>query len=173
MYILLVMMSIFGLVNNVTEVFKVQGAFYEIGVLLLSPNMLDKYYEKKNITEAQRNAQKGTFNVEKVKFSYPTKQDVQVLKGIDLDVQNNQIVALVGHSGCGKSSIISLIERFYDPVDGKLLFNDDDLQNLDMCWYHQQRLAIVQQEPALFSTNIRDNILYGFDRSNMTDEQVD
>lgn len=110
--------------------------------------------------------------IKSVEFNYPTKADVPVLKGIDLNVDNNQIVALVGHSGSGKSSIICLIERFYDPKSGQLLFNGDDLQNLDMCWYHQQKLAIVQQEPALFSTTIKENILYGFDKQGMTDKQV-
>ena len=71
-----------------------------------------------------------------VKFNYPSKQDVQVLKGVTIDVRTNQIVALVGQSGCGKSSIISLFERFYDPVEGKVLFNGLDLKDLDNEWYH-------------------------------------
>jgi len=75
-------------------------------------------------------------NLENVKFSYPAKADVEVIKGISIDVKKNQIVALVGHSGCGKSSIVSLIERFYDPTDGRLLFAGCDLKDLDNRWYH-------------------------------------
>ena len=60
-----------------------------------------------------------------------------MLKGVTIDVRTNQIVALVGQSGCGKSSIISLLERFYDPVAGKVLFNAIDLQDVDNAWYHQ------------------------------------
>jgi len=56
--------------------------------------------------------------VDNVKFAYPSKKDVPVLKGVEIDIHKNKIVALVGHSGCGKSSIISLVERFYDPADG-------------------------------------------------------
>ena len=72
-----------------------------------------------------------------IKFHYPSKKDVQVLKGVTIDVRTNQIVALVGQSGCGKSSIISLLERFYDPVEGKVLFNGLDLKDVDNEWYHQ------------------------------------
>jgi len=82
-------------------------------------------------------------------------------------------VALVGHSGCGKSSIIALIERFYDPISGQALFNKKDIKEIDTKWYHQTKLAIVQQEPSLFSTSIRDNILYGFDRSEMSDADIE
>ena len=78
-----------------------------------------------------------------IKFHYPSKKDVQVLKGVTIDVRTNQIVALVGQSGCGKSSIISLLERFYDPVEGKVLFNGLDLMDVDNEWYHQTQIAIV------------------------------
>ena len=80
-----------------------------------------------------------------------------------IEVKTNQIVALVGASGCGKSSIISLLERFYDPVEGKVLFNGIDLKDIENEWYHQTQVAIVQQEPILFSGSIEHNILYGVD----------
>ena len=59
-----------------------------------------------------------------------------MLKRINIDVENCQTVALVGASGCGKSSIIALIERFYDPIGGQVLFNKKDIQEIDMRWYH-------------------------------------
>lgn len=64
------------------------------------------------------NADKGVIDIKDIRFNYPTKPDVPVLKRININIQNCQTVALVGHSGCGKSSIIALIERFYDPVEG-------------------------------------------------------
>ena len=64
------------------------------------------------------NADEGVIELKDVAFNYPTKPDVTVLKRINIEVENCQTVALVGHSGCGKSSIIALIERFYDPKAG-------------------------------------------------------
>jgi ABC-type multidrug transport system fused ATPase/permease subunit len=61
---------------------------------------------------------KGEISLRDIKFNYPTKKDVPVLKGVSIDIQKNKVIALVGPSGCGKSSIISMIERFYDPVSG-------------------------------------------------------
>lgn len=80
-----------------------------------------------------------------MKFNYPGKSDVQVLKGVSLSVDNtkNRVVALCGTSGCGKSSIISLIERFYDPSEGEILFNGHNIKELDPKWYHNQ-IGIVQ-----------------------------
>jgi len=105
-----------------------------------------------------------TLEVRDVKFRYPTKPDVQILKGVSFTVSsdNPKVVALCGTSGCGKSSIISLVERFYDPEEGQVLYNGHDIRELDPRWYHQQ-VAIVQQEPILFSGTIRENILYGLD----------
>ena len=79
-----------------------------------------------------------------MKFRYPGKSDVQVLKGVSLKVENekNRVVALCGTSGCGKSSIISLIERFYDPEEGGILFNGRNIKELDPRWYHNN-IAIV------------------------------
>jgi len=106
----------------------------------------------------------GRIELRNVKFSYPGKADVQVLKGVSLSVDNdkNRVIALCGTSGCGKSSIISLIERFYDPSEGEVLFNGRNIKELDPKWYHTQ-VGIVQQEPVLFSGTIAENILYGLD----------
>jgi ABC-type multidrug transport system fused ATPase/permease subunit len=97
----------------------------------------------------------GQIELRNVKFHYPTKPDVQVLNGINLTIDNkkNRVVALCGTSGCGKSSIISMIERFYDPTDGEVLFNDVDIRDLNPRWYHEN-VSIVQQEPILFSGSI-------------------
>jgi len=74
--------------------------------------------------------------VESACFSYPTKPLVPILTNVDLKVPQNNIVALVGASGCGKSTIISMIERFYDPSAGKFSYNKTDLKDLDNIWYH-------------------------------------
>jgi ABC-type multidrug transport system fused ATPase/permease subunit len=69
-------------------------------------------------------------------FAYPTKPDVPIVRGVSVDVKRNHIVALVGASGCGKSSLICLVERWYDPDKGKICYNGEDLKNLDNRWYH-------------------------------------
>lgn len=106
----------------------------------------------------------GRLEFKDVKFRYPGRPDVPILKGVSFNVDNekNRVVALCGTSGCGKSSIISLIERFYDPEEGEILFNGRNVKDLDPKWLHQQ-IAIVQQEPVLFSGTIRENITYGLE----------
>ena len=64
------------------------------------------------------NRVKGELKLRNIEFCYPTKEDVMVLKNISIDIEQNKVIAIVGHSGSGKSSIIALIERFYDPIKG-------------------------------------------------------
>lgn len=115
----------------------------------------------------------GKLEIKNVKFRYPSKDDVQVLKGVSFSVDNekNRVVALCGTSGCGKSSIISLIERFYDPEEGEILFNGRNIKELDPKWYHNN-IAIVQQEPVLFSGSIRENITYGIDLEEKDEDEI-
>mmetsp|Transcript_5364 Transcript_5364/g.6599 ORF Transcript_5364/g.6599 Transcript_5364/m.6599 type:complete len:286 (+) Transcript_5364:133-990(+) len=82
---------------------------------------------------------KGKLELRDVKFHYPSKTEVEVLKGLSVSVDNTQkkVVALCGSSGCGKSSIISLIERFYDPTSGGVYFNEVNIKELDPKWYHE------------------------------------
>lgn len=116
----------------------------------------------------------GGLEFRNVKFEYPSRPEVKVLKGVSFSVDNekNRVVALCGTSGCGKSSIISLIERFYDPVEGEVLFNGRNIKELDPKWLHQQ-IGIVQQEPVLFAGTIRENITYGLELADKTDAQIE
>jgi len=113
----------------------------------------------------------GTIEVKDVKFNYPSKNEVQVLKGVSIQVDQDKkrVVALCGTSGCGKSSIVAMLERFYDPIEGEVLFNGRNIKELDPRWYHKQ-IAIVQQEPVLFSGTIEENIIYGFDVSGLSQD---
>jgi ATP-binding cassette subfamily B (MDR/TAP) protein 1 len=96
------------------------------------------------------------------------------LNDVTIPIPENKVIAFVGASGCGKSSVMKLLERFYDPQSGELLYSDINVKDLDNKWLHQDQLAIVQQEPALFSTTIRANILYGTERAfeGFTQEQI-
>jgi ABC-type multidrug transport system fused ATPase/permease subunit len=95
-----------------------------------------------------------------VSLTYPTRPDTEVLHSISFKVSAGETVALVGPSGSGKSSIISLIERFYEPQEGEILLDGVPINQLDHAEYHR-RVALVAQEPMLYSCSVRDNILYG------------
>ncbi|KAL0937461.1 multidrug resistance protein 3 (p glycoprotein 3) [Colletotrichum truncatum] len=98
-----------------------------------------------------------------VQFSYPLAPDARVLKGISLKIDRGQFVAFVGASGCGKSTMISLLERFYDPVSGSIVIDGSaPLTDISPRSY-RSKLALVQQEPTLFPGTIRENIAAGMD----------
>ncbi|KAF9409367.1 hypothetical protein HW555_011261 [Spodoptera exigua] len=93
-----------------------------------------------------------------------------VLKGVSINVKRGQSVALVGHSGCGKSTIIQLISRFYDVVEGSVSIDGNDVRDLSVRWLRDQ-IGLVGQEPVLFNTTVRENIRYG--RENATNEEIE
>eukprot|EP00257_Ricinus_communis_P022757 XP_015582580.1 ABC transporter B family member 6 [Ricinus communis] len=101
----------------------------------------------------------GSIELKNVDFCYPTRPEVLVLSNFSLKVNGGQTVAVVGVSGSGKSTIISLMERFYDPVAGQVLLDGRDLKLYNLRWL-RSHLGLVQQEPIIFSTTIRENIIY-------------
>jgi len=103
---------------------------------------------------------RGVLQLKDVTFAYPTRSDVLVLDRVSLTIQPGTIVALCGPSGSGKSSIINLIERFYDPQGGMLTVDGVPLAQLDASWWRRQA-ALVAQEPVLFGCSVHDNIVYG------------
>ena len=102
---------------------------------------------------------KGSISFKKVKLSYEGQIN-SALKDISLEIPNGKISALVGPSGSGKSSILNLIPRFYDPDSGSVFIGDQDIRHLTMQSL-RSKIALVNQEPVLFDMSIRDNILYG------------
>ncbi|KAJ6830310.1 ABC transporter B family member 19-like [Iris pallida] len=112
---------------------------------------------------------RGEIELRHVDFSYPSRPDIQIFKDFNLKIRAGHSQALVGASGSGKSSVIALIERFYDPTGGKVMIDGKDIRRLNL---KQLRLKIglVQQEPALFAASIFDNIAYGKD--GVTEEEV-
>ncbi|KAJ2555008.1 hypothetical protein EV175_002398, partial [Coemansia sp. RSA 1933] len=95
-----------------------------------------------------------------IHFTYPSRPDVPILKGFNLEIRPGQKVALVGESGCGKSTMIGLIERFYDPESGDVIIDGTNIKELNIGSL-RQRIGIVTQEPVLFSTSIKQNIQWG------------
>ncbi len=115
-------------------------------------------------------AVRGDVAFEDVRFSYPTRADVPVLRGIDLHVRPGELVAVVGSSGAGKSTLAALLGRLYDPKEGRILIDGVPLSELDPSWLRRQ-IGVVSQEPILFSTTVADNIRYG--RTDATDAEVE
>lgn len=97
-----------------------------------------------------------------VKFSYPTRLEVQVLKGLSFTVRAGEKIALVGPSGSGKSSVMALLERFYDPSEGEIFVNDTPLSALNVHHWRDQ-IGYVGQEPVLFDLTLEENLRYGND----------
>ena len=102
----------------------------------------------------------GEIGLKDVKFSYPTRPDVQAVKGVSLFFRAGETTALVGVLGCGKSTIIFLIERFYDPSSGAIELDHTDIKDLDAKWLRSQ-IGLVSQGPVLFSMSIRENARMG------------
>jgi ATP-binding cassette subfamily B (MDR/TAP) protein 1 len=87
---------------------------------------------------------------------------LQILNGLSLTIKKGQTVALVGESGCGKSTVIQLLQRFYDPLKGAVFVDGHDIKELNIKWL-RQHIAVVSQEPVLFAMSIADNIRLGRD----------
>ncbi|XP_038978077.1 ABC transporter B family member 11-like [Phoenix dactylifera] len=103
---------------------------------------------------------KGNIEFRHVSFRYPTRPDVQIFQDLCLAIHAGKTVALVGESGCGKSTAISLLQRFYDPDSGQILLDGIEIQRFQLRWLRQQ-MGLVSQEPSLFNETIRANIAYG------------
>nr|XP_014435355.1 bile salt export pump isoform X3 [Pelodiscus sinensis] len=114
---------------------------------------------------------KGSIEFINCKFTYPSRPDIQVLNGLSVSVQPSQTLAFVGSSGCGKSTSVQLLERFYDPEKGRVLIDGHDTQKVNI-QFLRSKIGIVSQEPVLFDCSIADNIKYGNNSKEITMEEV-
>ncbi len=112
---------------------------------------------------------RGEVVFEGVGFHYPSRPDHPVLAGVDLTLEPGEVVALVGPSGGGKSTLAALLSRFYDPSPGHIRLDGHDLRDLDAIWLRRQ-IGVVAQEPILFATTIAENVRYG--RPDASDDDV-
>ncbi|OCK82170.1 ABC transporter-like protein [Lepidopterella palustris CBS 459.81] len=117
------------------------------------------------------NSVEGFIEFRDVYFRYPTRPEQPVLRGLNLAVKPGQYVALVGASGCGKSTTIALLERFYDPLAGGIYIDGKEISNLNIKNYRKY-LALVSQEPTLYQGTLRDNILLGADQEEVPEEDI-
>jgi ABC-type multidrug transport system fused ATPase/permease subunit len=116
--------------------------------------------EKELLTGKEKPTITGKVEFKNVRFYYPQRPDVEVLKSINLTAEPNETIALVGTSGAGKSTIASLLLRFFETSEGQLCFDEVDNKNIDID-HLRSKMALVPQEVILFAGTIYDNIAYG------------
>ncbi len=162
-YTLVVAFSLAAVSDVWADFMKASGAGARIFELLdrLSPM---------TSTEVRPEIARGAVTFEDVSFRYPARPEAQVLSHVTLALSPGEVVALVGSSGSGKSTIAALLARLYDPESGRVLLDGRDLKELDPNWLRQQ-VGAVAQEPLLFSRSIADNIRYA--RPEATDAEVE
>ena len=163
LYALFIGGSIGGLASVYAQLQKAIGATETIFGLMEEP--LEMPVEHQDVDPVEI----GTLAFKDVRFSYPTRSDVQVLRGIDFELPKGQTMALVGRSGSGKSTIASLLMRFYTIEEGTFTANGKDVSTLDLAAWRNQ-LALVPQDVLLFGGSIRENIAYG--NTSASEEQI-
>jgi ATP-binding cassette subfamily B (MDR/TAP) protein 1 len=117
-------------------------------------------FEENNRSKLEVENIKGKIEFKNVYFSYPTKPDQLILKDLSFTINPGQNIGLVGLSGSGKSTIINLIERFYDVNQGEILIDDKNIKEYNL-YQLRKKIGLVSQEPAIFKRNVYENILYG------------
>ncbi|KAJ2875388.1 hypothetical protein FB639_004004, partial [Coemansia asiatica] len=160
-----------GAAPNVSAISTAQGSAARVFAIIDRQSPIDPLD-----TETGKKVDKvhGEISFRNIHFSYPSRPDVPILKGFDLEIRPGQKVALVGESGCGKSTTIGLIERFYDPAEGDVIIDGVNIKDYNIGSL-RHRIGIVTQEPVLFSTTIMQNIKWGAidpENSPPTDEEV-
>lgn len=151
---------------NLESIAKARGAAYEVYKTIDMPRPIDSSSKEGHKPDSVR----GNIEFKDIQFSYPSRKTVKILQGVNLTVPYGKTIALVGASGCGKSTTIQLLQRFYDPDAGQVTLDGQDIRTLNVKWL-RENIGIVSQEPVLFGTTIAENIRYG--REDATDEDIE
>ena len=138
------------------------GAKRVFNIIDAEPNI------KENGSDPNLNIKKGNIKFEEVSFSYPNTEE-QAVKNINISVDGGTTVALVGHSGAGKSTIINLLPRFYDPKEGKVYIDEQNIKSVTLSSL-RKNISMVSQDIILFDDTIRANIAYA--NMNASEEQI-
>lgn len=154
LYTGLVAVSLGSLANLYGDFMRAVGASQRVFDLIDSAGTI----ERQSHSTAKKLS--GSLRFENVDFAYPSRPDVTVLSGFELEASPGDVIALVGPSGAGKSTVASLIPRFYDPTGGRILVDGTDLREIAPGDLRRQ-VGAVMQEPVLFAGSITENIRYG------------
>lgn len=149
---------------NLTAITESQGAATRINEMINRNPTIDSEDRKGKALSYVR----GEIEFKGVYFSYPSRPDTTILQGLNLRVPAGKTVGLVGGSGSGKSTVVSLIQRFYDPQEGEIVLDGYKIKKLHLKWLRSQ-MGLVNQEPILFATSIKENILFGKEGASMDD----
>jgi len=162
-YTFLLLNPVWNIVNSFSELQRSLAAMERVFEVLM---MEDDKPDRPDATDAPRVVEALQF--EHVEFEY--RSDQPVVRDFDVVVPGGSVVALVGRSGAGKTTVTDLVARFHDPTRGRILLNGTDIRHFRLRTY-RDLLAIVQQEVFLFDGSVRENIAYG--RHDATDEQIE
>ena len=145
--------------NGVSDYSKAKKAFGSVFNILDTESLLNPFLEAQQ-GKIEPDNLKGKIEFKNVSFSYPTKPENKILNDISFIIEPGQSVGLVGYSGCGKSTIIQLIERFYDCTQGEVLIDNINVKDYNI-YNLRKKIGLVSQEPILFKRSVYENILYG------------
>ncbi|CAG8485400.1 402_t:CDS:10, partial [Diversispora eburnea] len=141
-----------------TAIANARGAAYNLFNIIDRFSAIDS--DSKTGIILDKNSVKGRLEFKNIDFFYPSRPDIQILKNFNLTIDSGETVALVGSSGSGKSTIVALLERFYNPTNGSILLDGEDIEKINVKSLRSQ-IGLVGQEPVLFPKSIRENVAWG------------
>lgn len=169
--------TIFGMLIGGMGLGQIGASYPDIRKGLVAAFRMFKIIDRVPQMKAPKEAPKksgieGRIEFSNVSFAYPTRKEMQVYRNLDCVIETGKTVAFCGPTGCGKSTIVNLIERFYDPDSGNIYIDGVDIHNYDLAYLRSQ-ISLVSQEPVLFDASIRENIALGVTREVTEDEIID
>ncbi|KAK9104290.1 hypothetical protein Scep_021134 [Stephania cephalantha] len=155
-------LSVLSALPNITFFAEATSTASKIFKMIDQIPIIDAEDEKGKVPKHVR----GEIVFKRVTFNYPSRPDAMVLDELNLQVPTGSTVGLVGGSGSGKSTVIALLQRFYDPVKGDIFLDGNKISKLQLKWLRSQ-MGLVNQQPILFATSIKENILFGKEGASM------
>ncbi|CAH9084109.1 unnamed protein product [Cuscuta epithymum] len=147
--------------TRTNDLAKGSDAVGSVFAILDRHTLIEPKYFNDNGKRTDNKVMFGHIEFQDVDFAYPARPNILIFKSFSITFDAGKSTALVGSSGSGKSTIISLIERFYDPINGVVRIDGRDIKSYDLRKLRKNHIALVSQEPTLFAGTIRDNITYG------------